>query len=73
MNELLRWGDDQFRFLVASERHGHGMVDDLLAGRSVECGFIGVSDEQASGASPWGSDRWRGGLAGIGRLTIVAE
>jgi hypothetical protein len=64
------WQDRHFRHLVVQDRHGHGIVDELLAGRPVECSALGVTDEQAAGESPWGADKWRGGLAAIGRLTV---
>jgi hypothetical protein len=64
------WHDRHFRHVVVQDRHGRGIVDELLAGRPVECSALGVTDEQATGESPWGADKWRGGLAAIGHLTV---
>lgn len=66
------WKGKQYRYLVASARDGHGMVDDLLGRHPVDCSVIGVPDSDVADTPTWGAEKWRGGLAATARLTVSA-
>jgi len=68
----LDWKGTQYHFLVLERRHRAGSTGQPPAPHSMECAGIGVSTEQAAGTSPWGADRWRGGLALLGTLSTGA-
>jgi hypothetical protein len=60
--------NSSYRFVVASPRHEGETIAVLLAGRSVFCGFVGVSDEKASVDTTLDTSGWRCGLAFIGSV-----
>ena len=59
----VEWHGDSFRFFVAQHRHRAGLAEELVRGRSVECGLTAVSEERASSPDPFDVSWWRGGLA----------
>jgi hypothetical protein len=66
----IEWREGTFRFLVARGRGGRGIAEDLVAGRSAECTFIGQPAERAGGVEPCDMSWWRGGLAGAATLEL---
>jgi len=64
LEEPIEWRGTSFRFVVVQRRGGTQPMDDLVAGRSVECNFIGQPDERVRGGDPLDTSSWRGGLAG---------
>jgi hypothetical protein len=63
LRDPAEWHGHSYRFFVARHRHGHGLADDLVHGRPIECSLMAVSDEHASSADPLDTSGWRGGLA----------
>jgi hypothetical protein len=61
--EEVAWHSNCYRFFVARHRHGHGLADDLLSGRDVECSLVPVPKERLSSSDPFDTSWWRGGLA----------
>lgn len=64
------WHRQHITHLVAAGRHGYGIVDELLAGRSVDCNLIAISSDRATSRSPFDVSDWRGGLGAIGALVL---
>jgi hypothetical protein len=57
------WRGETYRYFSVSERNGHGLVDDLRRGRSVECRAIAVAGDGPPTAEMLDTSDWRGGLA----------
>jgi hypothetical protein len=61
--EPVSWHGETIEFLVARERHGHGVIDDLSLGHPVECALVAVGRERVHGSDPFDLSWWRGGFA----------
>jgi hypothetical protein len=65
------WCGREVQYLVVRSRSGGSVMSDRLrAGGSVFTHGVHVSEHMAAGSCPWGADRWRGGLAVIGTLSM---
>jgi hypothetical protein len=68
LNDPIEHEGSRYKHVVASPRHEGDTLAGLLAGRSVFCGLIGVSDEDARVDTALDTSGWRGGLAFIGTV-----
>lgn len=70
LREPIEWHGDRYEFLVLQNRHGKSLVDGLRERGTVHCNAVAVTRDKIGAGSPWGADRWRGGLGVIGDLVI---
>lgn len=55
-------------FFISSPRHEGDHVEKLRDGKSLFCGMIHITAEQANSSNPFDLKGWRGGIAAIGNL-----
>lgn len=68
LDEPIEHGGSRYRHVVASPRHAGDALAQLIAGRVLLCGLIGISDEAAKLDSALDTGSWRGGLAFTGTV-----
>lgn len=66
----LAWQGQEYQYLAFRGREAAGILDELGLGLSVECGGIGLLENQFGAPVSLMLDAWRGGLAV--RATVTA-
>ena len=65
----IEYGGQAFDYLVVSPRAECDDIADLaVAGRTINCGLVGVSSGAARSNHPCDLESWRGGLALLGSI-----
>lgn len=73
LKQPVSWKSRSYTYLVVSARHADEWRTSRLRGRGLACNAVGVTDQDAAKAAPWGADHWRGGLALLGQLTFPSD
>jgi len=73
LDEPIRIGEASYSLAMAQPRHEGRSLLELYEGARVFCSFTGVSESDACSQSPLSDENWRGGLAFIGELELVAD
>jgi hypothetical protein len=60
-------------YFIASPRHEGDTVSQLLDGKPLFCGLTRISTDQANSLSPFDLSKWRGGIAIIGEIELLAK
>ena len=61
-------GDRAYRYVVASPRHEGRSLAELVLGKSVLCGIVGIPDDEARDFEALATKRWGAGVAFIGTI-----
>jgi hypothetical protein len=62
-----------YEHLIASPRHEGERLRNLYAGKAVFCGVVGLGEQEAESIRTLDTTQWRGGLAFIGTIEMVAR
>lgn len=57
-----------YKYLIVTSRYDSDDVSSLVSNSSINCNFVGIPKEKATGPNAFDLSWWRGGLALIGNL-----